>query len=197
LKRFREAGFRVVGVEPDPVARARANQYAQVFDGTIEMLPSEVSSTPFDVLLLSHVLDVCTDLKKSMANIRSLLSSTGTLIVEVPNFAARGFRIYRAEWPWTDISRHLTFFTEKSLRLIPEVSGFSVKNVQYLGYTRQFSPAWRTAQATIRQIIGSDENCIITPIFVAGTNSFCVQGEQIRLRSYPRCCSIVRLDYGD
>jgi SAM-dependent methyltransferase len=172
LKRFSDAGFHVVGVEPDPVARAHANQFAQVFDGTVEVLPSEVSCKLFDVLLLSHVLDVCTDLKKSIANIRSILSSSGTLIVEVPNFAARGFQIYGPEWPWTDIPRHLTFFTEKSLRLILETSGFAVKKVQYLGYTRQFSPGWRTTQATIRQIIGSDDCRTVPPYLWLAQTAF-------------------------
>lgn len=158
LKRFSDAGFKVVGLEPDRVARAIADQIAPVFDGTMETLPAEISSRRFDVVLLSHVFDVCIDLQKSLSNIRSILSPTGMLVVEVPNFAAKGFKVYGAEWPWTDIPRHLTFFTEKSLRRTLEASGFSVKRAVYVGYNRQFSASWREAQMAIRREIGSDNS---------------------------------------
>ena len=145
-------------MEPDHVARAIAEQIAPVFDGTVETLPAEISSRRFDVVLLSHVLDVCIDLKKSLSDVRSILSPTGMLVVEVPNFAAKGFQVYGAEWPWTDIPRHLTFFTERSLRRTLEASGFSVKRALYVGYNQQFSPSWRDAQIAIRREIGSDNS---------------------------------------
>jgi SAM-dependent methyltransferase len=157
LSRFSEAGFKAVGVEPDPVARANAAHFAQVFDGTIESLPEEISSSRFDVVLLSHVLDCCVDVKRAILKIRSIVSPGGTVIIEVPNCAARGFRIYGAEWPWTDIPRHLSFFTEKSLRAILAEAGLSVRVVRYLGYTRQFKSYWKATQAAIQKEIG-DKN---------------------------------------
>ena len=171
LKRFSNAGFNVVGVEPDPVARAIASQFAEVLDGTVEMPPDEFSARRFDVVLLSHVLDICIDIRKSMSNIRSILSSTGIVIIEVPNFASKGFQIYGAEWPWTDIPRHLNFFTEKSLRLALKTGGFSVKKVQYLGYSRQFTPYWVASQAEIHSKIGHDKSHrrIPSPLWLART----------------------------
>lgn len=149
LKQFAEAGFRVTGAEPDPLARRRASQFAQVFDGTAETLPHEIASRRFDVVLLSHVLEHCIDIRASIANIRSIVAPNGTVIIEVPNNAARGFWTYGAEWPCADIPRHLNFFTEKSLRLALEVGGFSVKKVEYVGYTRQFLEGWKAGQAAI------------------------------------------------
>jgi SAM-dependent methyltransferase len=155
LARFSGAGFKVVGVEPDPVARANAAHFARVLDGTIESLPKEISSSRFDVVLLSHVLDCCVDVKSAILNIRSIVSPGGTVIIEVPNCAARGFRIYGAEWPWTDVPRHLSFFTEKSLRTILAEAGLSVRVVRYLGYTRQFRLFWKATQAAIQEEIGN------------------------------------------
>lgn len=128
LKRFSDAGFHVVGIEPDPVVRGRKAVCGDI-RREVEMLPEGISCRRFDVLLLSHVLDVCTAIKKSMSNIRLILSSTGIVIIEVPNFAAKGFQNYGAERPWTDTPRHLTFFTERSLRRTLEAGGFSVNRV--------------------------------------------------------------------
>lgn len=159
LKLFSAAGFQVVGIEPDPIARAAAGRIAQVFDGTAETLPHEISSKCFDVVLLSHVLDVCRDVRAALANCRAILKPvTGALVVEVPNFAALGFRLYGAEWPWTDIPRHLTFFTERSLCSFLETCGFAVESVRYVGYTRQFSPTWAAAQDAAHRAGGSKKS---------------------------------------
>lgn len=158
LKRFGDAGFKVIGVEPDSLAQTRANQFAQVFDGTCEALPAEISSQRFDVVLLSHVLEHCFDVRASIANVCSIVAPNGTVIIEVPNNAARGFWTYGAEWPWADIPRHLNFFTEKSLRRVLEVGGFAVKKVQYVGYTRQFLPSWKAMHDAIHREIGNDKS---------------------------------------
>jgi len=115
LSGFGKAGFRVVGVEPDPAARKAAEQLADVFDGTAENLPAEIANRRFDVVLLSHVLEHCIDPLKAIANIKSILAPNGMIVIEVPNNAARGFSRFKAAWPWTDIPRHLNFFTEISL----------------------------------------------------------------------------------
>jgi len=155
LKRLSDVGFKVVGIEPDPVARAAALKVAEVFDGTAEALPKAISSQTFDVVLLLHVLDACIDFKSAISNVRSILSRTGTVVIEVPNCAAKGFQLYGPEWPWTDVPRHHNFFTEKSLRLALEACGLSVSKVYYLGYTRQFTPFWKATQTKIHKEIGN------------------------------------------
>jgi SAM-dependent methyltransferase len=145
LVRFREAGFATVGVEPDPVARTTAaKRLGEVFDGTLEILPEQVLARKFDVVFISHVLDACCDFKAGLTNVRSILGPGGILIAEVPNCASKGFRRYGADWPWVDIPRHQAFFTDKSLRRAVQSSGLDAQKIAYLGYTRQFSPAWKS-----------------------------------------------------
>lgn len=138
LKRFREAGFKVVGIEPDAIARRRASAFGQVFDGTAETIPPDLSSARFDVVLMSHVLDACIDPRIALTNAAALLGDGGTLVIEVPNCASLGFRTFGPDWPWVDIPRHLTFFTEASLRAMIERAGLNVESVHHVGYTRQF-----------------------------------------------------------
>jgi SAM-dependent methyltransferase len=156
LRMFKELGFRTVGIEPDPEARLAADGTGAIFDGTAEDLPREMVSDQFDVVLMSHVLEHCDDPIKAVSNARDLLSNSGTLVIEVPNNASVGFRTFKAAWPFTDLPRHLHFFTEKSLFTLLESQSLDVTNVQYCGFTVQFSPTWVDAQNNIWQSIASD-----------------------------------------
>ncbi len=149
LRLFREAGYQVIGVEPDPRARAVAQKVGEVLDGTAEQIPAKVTNKRFDVVLLSHVLEHCIDPIQALSNVQRILRSNGTLVIEVPNNGALGFTLFGAAWPWSDIPRHLNFFTEKSLRIALEKSGFEVMSVHYTGYTRQFHAEWIRTQEQI------------------------------------------------
>lgn len=151
---FSEAGYVVVGIEPDPVARALARKIGEVFEGTAEALPDAIADRQFDVVLLSHVLEHCIDPEAALKNVKRLLSPEGTAVIEVPNNAARGFPVYGPGWFFADIPRHLQFFTEKSLRQALARAGLRVTRVLHTGYTRQFSPDWLAAQKDIREHIG-------------------------------------------
>jgi SAM-dependent methyltransferase len=150
MARFKEAGYEAVGVEPDPAARVLAAEVGPVFKGTAEELPEALDGSLFDVVLLSHVLEHCIEPAAALANVVRLLAPTGTAVIEVPNNAAEGLRLYGAGWFFTDIPRHLQFFTEKSLRKALAGAGLHVTNVFYTGYTRQFAPEWLAAQSEIR-----------------------------------------------
>jgi SAM-dependent methyltransferase len=131
------------GVEPDPQARQQVGKEFAVFDGTAECLPEVVRAKRFDLVLMSHVLEHCLNPQAALGNVRSILSETGTAIIEVPNNAARGFEIFGARWPWTDIPRHVHFFTEASLRIAIVSAGLEVTNVFYTGYARLLHWSWR------------------------------------------------------
>ncbi len=155
LRQFKEAGYEVVGVEPDPIARAIAQKVCDVLDGTAENIPSSISGLRFDVVLMSHVFEHCIDPIKALSNMRRILADDGFLVIEVPNNNALGFCTFEATWPWTDIPRHLNFFTEQSLRAILRMSGFTVTRVNYVGYARQFQPEWIRIQEQIWEQIGT------------------------------------------
>jgi SAM-dependent methyltransferase len=142
LKQLKEAGFRVVGFEPDERARLRAAKVAAVFNGTAENPPREIATDRFDVVLMSHVLEHCIDPVAAIYNARRILADYGRLVIEVPNNAARGFKKFGPTWPWTDIPRHINFFTERSLTKMLQAASLHVETVYYVGYARQFLPEW-------------------------------------------------------
>lgn len=154
LAAFREAGYQVLGIEPDPAARAIAAASGPVLDGTAESIPEQLVGRQFDLVLLSHVLEHCIHPAQALRNVRRLLAPGGTAIFEVPNNAALALAMYGPTWFFADIPRHLQFFTELSLRKALSQAGLRVTRVLYTGYTRQFSPSWLAAQQQIRANTG-------------------------------------------
>ncbi|WP_416674567.1 class I SAM-dependent methyltransferase [Egbenema bharatensis] len=152
LLQFMKQGFSGVGVEPDPCARDAAKKSGMlVFQGTAEELPEEVLEPKFDVVLMSHVLEHCLDINAAVSNAKRILKQGGIFIVETPNCHSRGFKSYQGEWPWSDIPRHLNFFTPSSLNLILTKYGFSVAKTKYDGFFRQFTNTWLENEAEIWQ----------------------------------------------
>lgn len=147
MARLRAAGFEVVGIEPDPAARRVAQQYGPVHAGTAEDPPAEAGSG-FDYALMSHVLEHTISPATALGRAHGLLRAGGKLIVEVPNCGACGFAWFGPSWPWTDLPRHLHYFTRGSLTRVLASAGFEVAEVRHTGFTRQFDPAWiRALQA--------------------------------------------------
>jgi SAM-dependent methyltransferase len=141
MEKLQAAGFGVVGVEPDPKARQVAARFGPVYPGTAEALPQEVSD-PFDYALLSHVLEHTISPSAALERVHGVLAQGGRLVVEVPNCEASGFDEFGPNWPWTDVPRHLHFFTQQSLTKFLEAAGFSVSRGLFTGFTRQFNPPW-------------------------------------------------------
>ncbi len=153
LGNFRAAGFNVVGIEPDKSARKVARKTIEtIYEGTAESLPEEVKGRKFDVILMSHVLEHCLDINKALLNVKDILREGGLLILEVPNCRSLGFELYQEAWPWTDIPRHLNFFTPDSLRFVCKKHGFSISSTKYTGFCRQFSNSWLKTEEEIWRV---------------------------------------------
>lgn len=143
LEGFAELGFDVVGVEPDPEARAQAKQRGiTVHEGTGEELPSAVKERLFDTVLIIHVLEHCLDPALVLEQASALLDRDGLLVLETPNNRALGRYFAGKTWNWLDVPRHLNFFTRQSLEGLCRRVGLEVVDTQYNGYARQFDGPW-------------------------------------------------------
>lgn len=150
LSKLLEAGFSVSGVEPDPSARAAAKKLVpHIFEGTAEDLPEEVTHQTYDVIIMIHVLEHCLDINLAVSNLSKLLKPGGIYLVETPNSQAFAFKDYQGVWPWTDIPRHLNFFTPSSLASILNKHEFNVISTKYFGFCRQFSKSWLKVEENV------------------------------------------------
>ena len=150
LTKFKAEGYAVYGVEPDSAAREVAQEITpNIFAGTAEELPETIKQEKYDIVLMSHVLEHCLDINTVMSNVKEILKDGGVYIVEIPNCNSIGFKTYRGAWPWSDIPRHLNFFTRSSLDKILKKHGFEVEMVKYSGFCRQFSNHWLSNEREI------------------------------------------------
>ncbi len=151
---FRHAGFEVVGVEPDHQARiVAADLLDELHAGTAENATTALPNRRFSCVRLCHSLELCLDPARAIDQAFALLAPGGVLILETPNCAARGFMKQAGCWPWTDIPRHLNFFTEKSLRKASDVAGLNVEVCDFRGFGRQLSEEWLAEEAKIDSIL--------------------------------------------
>jgi SAM-dependent methyltransferase len=160
LMSVRDEGHDVVGVEPDPSARAVSETAGlRVYAGSAESLPQALLTDhppgSFDIVLMRHVLEHCLDPLKALQSARMLLKPDGKLLCETPNNDALGLRLAGPAWNWLDVPRHMNFFTESSLRAACEAAGFRVVELDYCGYLRQFDRTWIETEQRIQDTLCS------------------------------------------
>jgi 2-polyprenyl-3-methyl-5-hydroxy-6-metoxy-1,4-benzoquinol methylase len=143
LEAMRSAGAKPTGIDPSRVsATAIATKSIEFFDGTAEYVPKELADRRFDVVSMFQSLEHCRDPLKAVSNAASLLSSTGLLVIDVPNMGCRGFDKYGAAWWHTDAGRHLQFFQKHSLEMLLARAGMRAVQWEYQGFTNQFTSGW-------------------------------------------------------
>lgn len=125
LSRAREAGWRVMGIEPDPNAAisAAANGIEIVASDLLE-LPLRFNGT-FERILLNHVIEHIHDPLVALRRCKDLLIPGGELWLETPNIASVGHEEFRADWRGLEPPRHLVIFGLNSIQNLLREAGFS------------------------------------------------------------------------
>jgi len=129
LKRARDNGFAVLGLEPDGDARRVAKEQNDVQLESLGQLHG-LSSESFDTVTMWHVLEHVYDLKKDVEQIASLVRKDGVLIIAVPNYTSFDATYYRSFWAAYDVPRHLYHFAPASI--VPFIEQFGLKLDQQL-----------------------------------------------------------------
>jgi SAM-dependent methyltransferase len=123
LRAFGERGYQnLCGIDPSPacVREAADVPHARAFVGSLSQIPPEAG--PCDVAILSHVLEHVRDVQPALRCLRSILSDTAVLYVEVPD-AMRYGAFVRS--PFQDFNtEHINHFSMTSLDNVLRRSGF-------------------------------------------------------------------------
>lgn len=149
LQSLLDAGLVGFGIEPDPAAVRNARQSGlSVYEGSAEALPAgSESEAPVDIVVMRHTLEHFVDPRAALRNIKSLLTDEGLVLCEVPNNECLHAQSMGAAWCHLGVPRHLSFFTQRSLRALFEAQGFAVEHVGFYGYTPQFKHEVVSAEA--------------------------------------------------
>lgn len=124
---LREGFSLVEGIEPSPTAVERACAMGlSVSVGTL-WSPSE-DSDPWDLLILSAVLEHVYDLNAAIKKLRSLISTGGHLFLQLPD-ASRFTEAIDA--PFQEFSlEHINFFGPRSLQSLMAKHGFKLVHLE-------------------------------------------------------------------
>ena len=124
LANLRDRGCpNVTGLDPSPACAAAAARLYSIDVRTTTLAGIAQTGEQFDVIILVGVLEHLRDLEGAFAQLRSLLSPSGLLYVEVPDVTAF------ADWtnaPYQDFStEHINFFSPVSLTNLMLRHGFA------------------------------------------------------------------------
>lgn len=129
LSYFKSAGYTELGgFDPSPVCRTLAKQ---VHDLDIDTASIEtfVCDRPFDVVLLSSILEHIPDLPGALNRLSSFVAAEGLLFVQLPD--AERFGIDMRE-PFLEFSiEHINYFTATSLGILLAKFGFSAAAIRH------------------------------------------------------------------
>lgn len=129
LKAMRDADWRVSGIEPDDLARSKA----QELYGVLLLHPDvlfEFGSHTFNAITLWHVLEHVHDLHSYLTQINKLLAKNGVLFIAVPNYTCYDAQTYQQYWAAYDVPRHLYHFSPQSIRVLLEQHGMILKKIK-------------------------------------------------------------------
>ncbi len=119
---MKKAGWTVDAVEPDSVAKARAESKHGLSVHPESWL--EEPQEAYDVVTLWHVLEHVRDLGARIDQFTRLVRKGGYLFIAVPNSESLDANYYKEHWAAWDVPRHLFHFKSTVLRFRIEQAGF-------------------------------------------------------------------------
>jgi methionine biosynthesis protein MetW len=130
-------GVRLIGIEPDPqranTARGRGIDVVEGFFNEQTIADFE----PFDVVIFADVLEHLSEPATALQLARRVLKPDGTVVASIPNIAHWSVRLdlLRGRFDYQPYgimdATHLRWFTEKSVRILFEATGYEVESIQH------------------------------------------------------------------
>lgn len=112
LRKMKENGFNIAGVEPSMTARTTAEKITTTPIHT----RIEEADQSFDAITLWHVLEHVTNLNELITQLKARLEPTGVLIIAVPNHKSEDAKKYGNLWAGFDVPRHLWHFEQNTMQ---------------------------------------------------------------------------------
>jgi len=123
LRRMKELGWNVLGIEPDRDAAELAKKKGvDVITGTLQQagLPDGIA----DQVTLQHSIEHFPDPIAAIQECYRLLRGGGRVVIYTPNGESLGHRTFKSSWLPLDPPRHLFLFSTSSMELFLEKTPF-------------------------------------------------------------------------
>lgn len=160
LREMAELGWKVEGVEIDPVAvKAAEAMGLTVREGTL--IQQAYPENTFDAIVMSHVIEHVYQPEAFLIECYRILKPGGTLVVLTPNASGWIQRQYHEANFALDPPRHLHYFTFQSMRSLIRKAGFDDAAVELRTIARNTNTylfPTLSIQKTGRFIIGTKQS---------------------------------------
>ncbi|MGB7600542.1 MAG: class I SAM-dependent methyltransferase [Candidatus Sulfotelmatobacter sp.] len=144
LKNYARNGFQAEGTELNETAAAMARQAGfRVFTGPLEDFAPAV---PYDVAVLSNVLEHALDPGAMLTSVRRLLKPEGQVWISCPNRRSCLRSVFGRWWINWHVPFHITHFSPRTLRDLLQERGFRLME------TRQITPALWVASSIVARL---------------------------------------------
>lgn len=125
LRKMKQNGFNIAGVEPSMVARTHAEKITSTqIHQRIEAVQQD-----FDVISLWHVLEHVSNLNELIKQLKAHLNQNGILMIAVPNYKSEDAKKYGTIWAGFDVPRHLWHFEQNTMKKLLANHGLRIKAV--------------------------------------------------------------------
>jgi SAM-dependent methyltransferase len=149
LRQMGAVGWQLAGIEYDPEAAEKARSTgAEIFVGDPTRAP--FVDRRFDLITAFHSLEHMPDPLAVLTRMMAWLAPDGLAVVEVPNVAGLGARLFGPYWSGFDLPRHLVHFTPVTMRAMVERAGGVVTRVEHKSKARYFL-------RSLRHRLGADD----------------------------------------
>lgn len=103
----------------------RNNRNTKIFKKTFEEFEKQNIHNQYDTIVFLDVLEHFDNPIHILQKVRTLLQKGGHLIIQLPNYKSFMARICR-QWAWWMTEDHRYHFSEKSMRILLEKTGFHI-----------------------------------------------------------------------
>lgn len=92
----------------------------------------------YDFISLHHSYEHMPDQLSTLKKLHELVNDQGCVLIRIPLVSSYAWKTYGTHWAQIDAPRHLYLHTEKSMSLLAQAAGFSIREVVYDSTLFQF-----------------------------------------------------------
>lgn len=134
LLKFRDAGWKCVGIDPSEDATKIGTEQLSldIKHGTIHTI-SPIKDNTFDYIRANHSLEHDPDVSETLRKMRKIIKEDGKLLIGVPNINSAPARFFRKYWWYLGAPVHTYSFSPDDLKKILRKNNFEIISIRYCG----------------------------------------------------------------
>lgn len=157
LLEMSDAGFKnLIGIDPFLKEDIILSDNARVYSKDLEYLKGE-----FDFIIFNHSFEHLPNPFKTLQKIGNIIPAGHYVLMRMPVAGTYAWRTFGTSWIQLDPPRHLFIYSEKSVEILAEKTGFELKKIDYDSVGFQF---WGSLQAEQNIPLWSDSSYRVNPV---------------------------------